>query len=124
MNTTDERIRDVLDADDRAFLEQLESDRGLWRQMGDSLSGPMGGWAKLVFAGSFVLALAMVYAAWQLLTATDTRELVLWAVAVIFLFTAQGFTKDWFFSRMNMLNILREVKRLQLQVAMLQGPKA
>lgn len=124
MNTIDERIRDVLDADDRAFLERLESDRGMWRQMGDSLSGPMGGWAKLVFAGSLVLALGMIYAAWQLLTATGTRELVLWAVAVILLFTAQGFTKDWFFSRMNMLTILREVKRLQLQVAVLQDARA
>ena len=123
MTEIDDRIRDVLDADDRAFLSRLESDRGLWRQMGDSLTGPMGGWAKLVFAGSFVLAVAMIFAAWQLLTATATRELILWAVAVILLFTAQGFTKDWFFSRMNMLTILRDVKRLQLQVATLEDKR-
>lgn len=123
MNTTDERIRDGLDADDRAFLERLESDRGLWRQMGDSLSGPMGGWAKLVFAMSFVLGLALLFAVWQLLTAESPRDLVLWATASLALVMATGFLKDWMFSRMNMLTILREVKRLQLQLAMMQDTK-
>ena len=123
MNTTDERIRDVLDAEDRAFLERLESDRGMWRQMGDSLLGPMGGWAKLVFAMSFVLGIALLFAVWQLLTAEGTRELILWATASVAMVMATGFLKDWMFSRMNMLNILREVKRLQLQIAMLQDSK-
>jgi hypothetical protein len=40
-------------------------------------------------------------------------------VAVVVAVVMQGFIKDWFFSRMNMLTILREVKRLQVQVAML-----
>lgn len=124
MNTTDVRIRDGLDADDRAFLERLESDRGLWRQMGDSLSGPMGGWAKLVFAMSFVLGLALLFAVWQLLTAESPRDLVLWATASLALVMATGFLKDWMFSRMNMLTILREVKRLQLQLAMGQDTSA
>jgi hypothetical protein len=121
MSDIDERIRGSLDADDKAFLARLEDDRGLWRQAGDSLSGPMGGWAKLVAFMSLALAAAIVVAIWQLLTATDTRELVLWAVATIGLMLAQGFAKDWFFSRMNMLAILREVKRLQVQVALLDG---
>ena len=30
-----------------------------------------------------------------------------------------GFAKEWMFNRMNMLTILREVKRLQVQVALL-----
>lgn len=119
MNTIDERIRDVLDADDRAFLERLEGDRGLWRQMGDSLSGPMGGWARLVFGLSFVLGIGLLFAVWQLLIADDARELIVWAAASLALLMATGFLKDWMFSRMNMLTILREVKRLQLQVAML-----
>jgi predicted Kef-type K+ transport protein len=121
MTAIDERIRDVLDADDKAFLAQLETDRGFWRQVGDSLTGPMGRWARLVAFMSFVLGAAMIAAIWQLLTATGTRELILWAVATLALLLAQGFTKDWFFSRMNMLTILREVKRLQVQVAMLEG---
>jgi hypothetical protein len=122
---TDARIAAALDADDRAFLDSLD-DRGLFRQLGDSLGGPLGGWAKLVFVVSIFLALFTALAIWQLVTVDGTRELVLWAVAVVVAVVMQGFIKDWFFSRMNMLTILREVKRLQVQVAMLNdgAPRA
>jgi hypothetical protein len=121
----DERIGAALDDDDRAFLASLDDRRGLFLQIGDSLGGPLGGWAKLVFALTFVLSFVMVYAAWRMFAATDLREVVLWATATIVLVMSVGFLKDWLFSRMNMFFILREVKRLQVQVALLGGaPKA
>ena len=36
------------------------------------------------------------------------------------LLVMQGFLKEWMFARMNMLTVLAEVKRLQLQVALLE----
>lgn len=119
MTDIDDRIRAGLDADDRAFLASLDS-RGLLAQVGDTLGGPLGGWARLVAVATVAVSLLALFAAWKLVTAEGTRALVLWATALIFLFTAAGFLKDWLFSRMNMLAILREVKRLQVQVAMLQ----
>ncbi len=126
MTDTDDRIRSALDADDREFLASLDDSRGMFTQIGDTLGGPLGGWAKLMMAVSFALGIAMFYSLWQLLTAEGTRELVLWATATLAALLMQGFTKDWFFSRMNMFSVLREVKRLQLQVALQQeeGAKA
>lgn len=121
MTDIDDRIRSALDDDDRAFLASLDDGRGLFTQIGDSLGGPLGGWAKLVFALTFVLGLAMVFAVWRMFMAGELRELVLWATASIVLVMTVGFLKDWLFSRMNMFFILREVKRLQVQVAMLGG---
>ncbi|MFA9201363.1 MAG: DUF6768 family protein [Cypionkella sp.] len=120
MTDIDERIRAGLDADDRAFLASLD-DRGLFRQLGDSLGGPLGGWAKLTFAKTFLLSGLMFYSAWRLFGATEPRELALWATATVVLVMAIGFLKDWLFSRMNMFTILREVKRLQVQVALLES---
>lgn len=119
MSTIDERIAGALDEDDRAFLASLDKGRGLFTQVGDVLGGPLGGWAKLVFVVTFFLAIATIYAIWQLFTVEGTRETILWATGVLIGFVATGFTKDWFFSRMNMIAILREVKRLQVQVALL-----
>jgi hypothetical protein len=126
MTDVDNRIAAALDDDDRAFLASLDNSRGLFAQIGDTLGGPLGGWAKLVFVVSIFLALFTGLAIWQLVTVDGTRELVLWAVAVVVAVVMQGFIKDWFFSRMNMLTILREVKRLQVQVAMLNdgAPRA
>lgn len=118
MTSIDDRIAGALDADDRAFLASLDEERGMFRQIGDSLGGPLGGWAKLIFVITFLLALVMFYAIWQLLTATEIRDLVLWATATVVLVMAIGFLKDWLFSRMNMLSILRELKRVQLELAL------
>ena len=66
MTDIDDRIRGALDEDDKAFLDSLESERGLFRQIGDSWKGPMGGWAKFAFAMSLVfggLMLAVIVAA-------------------------------------------------------------
>ena len=121
MTEIDDRIRAALDDDDRAFLASLDNPRGLFGQIGDSLGGPLGGWAKLVFVMTFVLSLVMVYAVWRMFVAAELREVVLWATSVVVLVMAVGFMKDWLFSRMNMFFILREVKRLQVQVALLEG---
>jgi hypothetical protein len=121
MTDIDKAIRSGLDADDRAFLASLDDDRGLFRQLGDSLGGPLGGWAKVVFAMTFVLGIVLLVAVWQLLTADTTRDQILWATAAMALVMSTGFLKDWLFSRMNMFTVLREVKRLQVQVAMMEG---
>ena len=123
MTNIDDRVSAALDADDRAFLESLEDDRGMFRQMGDSLGGPLGGWAKLMFVVSVALGIALVYSIWQLLTVDGMRETILWATATLVALTAQGFLKAWFFDRMNMLSILRELKRLELQIAAMKEPR-
>ncbi|MXO59401.1 hypothetical protein GRI89_07590 [Altererythrobacter salegens] len=123
MSDIDDKIRAGLDADDRAFLASLDDQRGLFRQIGDSLGGPLGGWAKMVFAMTFALSVVMFYSVWQLLTATEPRDLALWGTATVVLVMSIGFLKDWLFSRMNMFSVLREVKRLQVQVAMLAAER-
>lgn len=119
MTNIDDRIRGALNEDDRQFLASLDEERGLFAQVGDTLTGPLGGWAKLVFVVTALIFAATVYALLQMLNADSTRDIVLWATAVIVGFMATGFTKDWFFSRMNMLTVLREIKKMQLQIAML-----
>ena len=121
MTDIDDAIRAGLDADDRAFLASLDDERGLFRQLGDSLGGPLGGWAKVVFAMTFVMGIVLLVSVWQLLTADTTRDQILWATAAMALVMSTGFLKDWLFSRMNMFTVLREVKRLRVQVAMLEA---
>lgn len=124
MTDIDDTIRAGLDADDRAFLDSLDDGRGMFRQLGDSLGGPLGGWAKLAFGLTFVLGIGLLFSVWNMFTADGTRDLILWATATIVLINAQGFLKQWLFNRMSLFTILRDVKRLQVQVAMLGEPRA
>jgi hypothetical protein len=117
MTRYDDRIRGALDEDDKAFLASLDANHGLFSQIGDTFAGPLGGWAKLIFGGSLVLGAAMLYAFIRLLDAPEPHSLLGWGMVLLGLLIAQGFIKEWFFNRMNLITTLREIKRLQLQVA-------
>ena len=123
MTNIDDRIRGALDEDDQAFLEALQEDRGMFRQIGDSMTGPLGGWAKVVFGFAILIGLAMLWVVRNLVLSTEVDQATFWAVVLTATLVVQGFIKEWLFARMNMLTILREIKRLQLQVAMLEERK-
>jgi hypothetical protein len=116
---TDNRIAEALSDDDRAFLASLDAERGLFTQIGDSMGGPMGGWARIVFATAVLLGLAMLYLGFRTIAAASYDEAMGWGLGLVGVLLLQGFVKDWLFQRMNMLTILRELKRVQLEVAQL-----
>lgn len=120
MTAFDDRLKAELDADDEAFLAELDEQRGLFAQIGDTLTGPLGGWAKLIFAIAFLLAIVMFYAVYRLVVAETDRELLIWGIAFIGLMLMQGFVKQWFFERMNLMTVLRELKRIELRVARME----
>ncbi len=118
MTDKDDLIANALDADDKEFLASLEGDRGMFQQIGDSWKGPMGGWAKLIFGITTILGVLFLFVIWQVAHSTDHPILhALWAISGVALLVVIGFAKQWMFARMNMLTILREIKRLQVQVA-------
>lgn len=119
MNSNDQRIAAALDADDHAFLASLDSDRGMFQQIGDSWKGPLGSWAKLGFVFAIAIGLGLAYCIYRAVTAEGTDAILGWGLSSLALLIMQGFLKQWMFERVNMLTVLREVKRLQVQIAML-----
>ena len=120
MSTIDERISGAMSDDDRAFLASLDEERGLFEQVGDTLTGPLAGWSRLIFVVAFALGITLIYSAWRFFTASGGDELLFWGLITLGILMMQGFIKEWFYNRMNMIAILRELKRLQLQIAMSQ----
>jgi hypothetical protein len=124
-DTPDTRISEALSEDDQAFLDSLEAERGMFQQIGDTWKGPMGGWAKLLFGFTVVLGVVFVFVLWKTATTTDNVAAhTLWAIMGVALLVVMGFAKEWMFARMNMLTVLREIKRLQLEVAMLREERS
>lgn len=125
MTDKDDIIAAALDADDKEWLASLEENRGLFQQIGDSWKGPLGGWAKLIFGFTFALGMLLLFLIWQVAHSNDNPIVhTLWAIAALAVIVIMGFAKEWMFARMNMLTILREVKRLQVQVALLSEEKS
>ncbi|NNC71672.1 MAG: hypothetical protein HKN78_02215 [Sphingomonadaceae bacterium] len=120
MTEFDTKLRAALDADDEAFLNELDGDRGMFAQVSDTLSGPLGGWAKLVFVVAILMALVMFYTVYRVAIAETDREFFAWALGALAAFIGTGMIKQWFFERMNLMAMLRELKRIELRIARIE----
>ncbi len=69
---------------------------------------------------ALVLALIGAWALFNMFAAADARTLLLWSTLVIAVLIATGMIKLWIFGRMNLLTILRELKRIELRLAQLE----
>jgi hypothetical protein len=120
MTQFDDKMKAALDADDEAFLRELDAEHGLFAQMGDTIKGPLGGWAILVFALALPLAALTFFSAWQMVQAPDTHTLILWTAATLAAMMSLGMAKLWLFERMNFIALLRELKKLELRLARIE----
>lgn len=121
MSTFDDRLRDGLSADDEAFLKSLDDEPGLFAQLGAAFAGSMKAWTVFAFVFSFGLFAFSVFALWQAYSAPSVQPAILWATLALGAWISVGLTKIWFWLRMSQLNLLREIKRLELQLARLNA---
>ena len=117
MTDFDKRLTAALDADDEAFLRELDDERGLFAQFGDTLGGPLAGWTRLAFAATFPMAIFLFVCVWRMFAVDDLREQMLWTAGAIVSAIGVAMLKQWFFERMNLLSVLRELKRIELRIA-------
>ncbi len=124
MTKFDDQLGAALNADDKAFLDDLENGRGLFDQLGATLHGPMRFWSYIVGISTFVFFLFALYCGWQAFQAEQVRETILWSAGFLTLFQAIGLLKMWMFDRMNLLSLLAEMKKIELRVVQLGNAKS
>lgn len=116
MSKFEDRLLQSLSADDEAFLQDLEQDIGLFQQMGAAFSGPLKYWTVFAFVFSFLIFMVCLWAGYNMLQSEDLKEVVLWGALFGWTSLAVGLIKIWFWLRMNHLNVLRELKRIELRL--------
>ncbi len=120
MTHIDDAIRQALSAEDARALEAFSGEQPLIQQAFATLgAGPnqlinVGGWI-----GGFGLFAAGVFFGWRFYVADEPHAMALWGGATVMAFIGIGLIKIWFFMEMHKNQIIREVKRLELQVARL-----
>jgi hypothetical protein len=123
MTNIDRAIRDALSKEDAEFLARFEDRNPIGEALG-TFSGPWG--AMNIFAAIITFALfgVFVYCAWNAFTGSDVRATVIWSAGAIWSALAVAMLKMYFWMEMNKNVVLREVKRLELQIARLAAPDA
>ncbi len=121
MNNIDAKIRRALEATDTDLADEFDGDQSMMEMVFDTFRGTQKWLTFLAIFGSFVFMAGSVFGIIQLFKAQETREHILWALGVVFCFSAISLMKIWFWMQMNRNSILREIKRVELQVARLAG---
>ena len=112
----DDLIREALDEDERRFFDQLE-EPGLHERMMQLLRG-RNSWLTWVSMTVVTVFFALgIYCAVRFFQADDTKDLLFWQSAFFFSMMATMANKLWTWMELQTHSTLRELKRLELQVA-------
>ena len=120
MDELDKKIEAALNAEDRALMAEF-GEQGLWGQWFSVYDGKMRWIAVYATVITFVLFFAAVYCGWKFFSADAAIDAARWGAGAGMLMIMVGFIKVWFWMRMESNRILREVKRLELQIVRAQG---
>lgn len=120
MDRFDEMIGRAMGDEDRALLARY-AEQGYMSQAVGLFRGPMGAVMGLVYASVLVTFAGAAYAFWRMATAVDTTAAVQWGVGALVLFQMTALSKSYMGSHLEANRMLREIKRLEVQVSLLRG---
>ena len=117
MSSIDDRIRQSLSSDDRALLAQLDADDTLYRDVMATFHGRMR-WLNIAgWIAGFALFGVALFCGWQFVAQTEPRTMMLWGAGTALAVAGLVLIKLWFWMELQKSAIVRELKRVELQVA-------
>lgn len=123
MSKLDDKIRTALQEKDRELFDEYSGEQGLFEMVAETFRGRHRWLVVLVWFYSVVFFGLTIFTAIRFfqVDATSVRELIAWAIAFVFCFSAVTMLKMWYFMEMNKNSTIREIKRVELQIARLAG---
>ena len=120
MNELDDKIREALSEQDQALMAHFE-EQGLLGQLGSLFQGKLAWLSMLTMVVGTIMFAIGVYAAWKFATVGDVVTMLKWGGIAWFGMMSMTMIKIWSWMRMETNRTLREVKRLELQIARMQN---
>ncbi len=114
----DQIIKDSLTQEEAQFYNELE-EQNLLHQLGGLFKTKMGWLVILMNIVNLVMFALFIYCVVQFLNTDSTNELIKWAVAGLICWSFMAMIKLFVWMQMNKNAMLRELKRLELQIAVL-----
>jgi len=114
----DELIKETLSKEEAKFYDELK-EQNLIGKVGEVYRGKMGWLAIIMIIVQFVVFGLLIYCLVQFFSAKETNELIKWVSAGFLCMITLGMLKLYVWMQMDKNDILRELKRVELQVATL-----
>lgn len=116
MHDVDKLIDEALDAEERELLRGFD-EQGFFSQAMGVFKGPTGWMSMVMMFWQSVMFIAGVWAAWNFFQAGDPVSQLRWGLPAILLLLVAGMLKMALVPRLESNRIIRELKRLELQIA-------
>jgi hypothetical protein len=120
MEDIDKLIKDTLTEEEAKFYDELE-EQNLFQMLGGLFRGK-NSW--LAFIMNIINALVfglLIYCIIQTFDVVNTNDLILWVGGVLLCFLTMSMLKIYMWLQMHKNALVREIKRLELQVSSLSG---
>jgi hypothetical protein len=119
MSKTDELIEQALSAEDRELLAR-HGEPGYFNQAFGLFRGAMGWVVWLAYLTGIAAFAGVAFALWQMSTAGEALTAIKWGVLALLLFQYTAMIKVFLGSHLEANRMLRELKRVELQLALLR----
>ncbi|PHQ61820.1 MAG: hypothetical protein COC08_03335 [Maribacter sp.] len=114
----DKLIKETLNAEEAKFYEEL-GEQNLLEKIGEVYRGKFGWLAIIMIIVQLILFGFLIYCVVQFMGTNETNELIKWVSAGFLCMIVMGMLKLYVWMQMDKNDILRELKRLELQLATL-----
>ena len=119
MTDLDQAIRESLSSEDAELLDRLGANQALHRQVLATFAGQLRWFNIAGWIAGLVLFGAASVSAWRFVQARELDDMLRWGAASALAFGGLALIKVWFWLELQKNAIVREVKRLEVQVASL-----
>lgn len=119
MSKTDELIEQALSAEDRELLAR-HGEPGYFNQAFGLFRGTLGWVVWLAYLTGIAAFAGVAFALWQMWTAGEALTAIKWGVLALLLFQYTAMIKVFLGSHLEANRTLRELKRVELQLALLR----
>jgi hypothetical protein len=119
MSKLDDKILEALSSEDREMLETYTRQPGFFGMLSEPFRGSFGPIVIAAFAFMLVAFGLFVYSAIRFFPEPDLLVKLNWLAIGLTMLIILGLLRLWYFQEISRLSIIREVKRLELQIALL-----
>ena len=117
MRDIDQLIDEALDTEERDLLHAIGEEQGLVLQVVGLFSGRMGWVSAVVIAAQGLIFLIGAWTTWHFFNAGDTLTALRWGLPATVLLLGSTMLKLALWPTMHANRLMRELKRIELQVA-------
>ena len=118
----DDLIKETLTQEEAKFYDALE-EQNLLGKLGEVYKGKMGWLAVVMNIMQLIILVLMIYSMLQFFDTEVTNELIKWGSAAFLCMLFLSMMKLYIWMQMDKNDILRELKRLELQIAVSANDK-